>query len=237
MKTPQPLSDGPPLLRWWRRRWVSWPLRCMAALVAVVLCYLLAAVVLAAIPANRHRVAPEEGITIMVLGSGVHTDIAVPGDAAWMEWLDEPDAYPPKWLNFGWGDRRFFLEARTWDELTFPVAWQAAVGRGTSLMHVEKWERLDYPGTQARLVLTPEEYARLCAALKASFRDSSAPHRQRLTGYWGNDFFYEGQGRYSLFRTCNAWTGEMLRHAGIKTGFWTPLESTVFYHLESTAVE
>jgi hypothetical protein len=44
--------------------------------------------------------------------------------------------------------------------------------------------------------------------------------------------FYEANGPYSAFYTCNSWTGEALRAAGVKTGLWTPLSQSVMWRVD-----
>ena len=46
-------------------------------------------------------------------------------------------------------------------------------------------------------------------------------------GYTPRDVFYAATGHYGALRTCNVWTGEALRHAGVRMGRWTPFESDV----------
>jgi hypothetical protein len=37
-----------------------------------------------------------------------------------------------------------------------------------------------------------------------------------------SDAFFEGVGRFHIFRPCNIWVAQGLREAGISTGAWTP---------------
>ena len=73
------------------------------------------------------------------------------------------------------------------------------------------------------VLLRPAEYRRLAAYVRASF--AAEPRRYR--GYDANDVFYAARGRYSALRTCNAWTGDALRQAGVRIGRWTPFPVTV----------
>lgn len=41
-------------------------------------------------------------------------------------------------------------------------------------------------------------------------------------GYGLADTFYAAKGTYSLLYTCNNWTGDALKAAGVRTGWWTP---------------
>jgi 3-dehydroquinate synthetase len=44
------------------------------------------------------------------------------------------------------------------------------------------------------------------------------------------DAFYEANGNYHLFHTCNTWANNGLKAAHQKAAIWTPFESGIFYH-------
>jgi hypothetical protein len=44
--------------------------------------------------------------------------------------------------------------------------------------------------------------------------------------------FYEAVGPYNAFMTCNEWTGRALRHAGVRTGLWTPLSQSIMWRMD-----
>ncbi|MEJ1366515.1 MAG: DUF2459 domain-containing protein, partial [Candidatus Sedimenticola sp. (ex Thyasira tokunagai)] len=56
-------------------------------------------------------------------------------------------------------------------------------------------------------------------------------------GYGVNDSFFEGTGNYNLIRTCNQWTGEALRQAGISVPRWAPFSHTLRWALQSSGTE
>src|SRR5438128_2061596 len=51
-------------------------------------------------------------------------------------------------------------------------------------------------------------------------------------GYTAADTFYEGDGSFSMFFNCNAWTGAALRAGGVRMGLWTPFEQSVMSRLD-----
>jgi uncharacterized protein (TIGR02117 family) len=67
------------------------------------------------------------------------------------------------------------------------------------------------------VMLSPEEYRRLAAYVRATFGEGPSVH-----GYGGHDAFYDARGGYSAVNTCNQWTAGALRAAGVKMGAWTP---------------
>jgi uncharacterized protein (TIGR02117 family) len=208
-----------------------WFLRTFAAFCAVMVGYAVAGAVGGAIPSNAAWRPAARGVRIYVESNGIHTGIVVPKVAAGIDWraLAPPrDLADPRYGGFdhlaiGWGDRAFFLETRTWADVRPGTVLAAAIGSSQTLMHVEHVP-VPAAGTDVRaLVLSEAEYRRLAAFIAASFRPGGA----RYPGYAGYDVFYDARGRYDAVATCNAWTGDALRHAGVRVGAWTPFPGTV----------
>lgn len=211
-----------------RRRKSSWFKRIALALLAIPLAYLAAALIGALIPVNRGWVEPNEGTTIYLADNGVHVDIVVPVQAQGLDWAPLfPGAdfrLPPdgaRWIAFGAGERRVYLNTPTWADVTPRTLW-AALSGGERVMHVE-WVKDPTYATRA-VKLTPEQYRRLWAAIRAGFRldAEGKPIHIDHPGYWGRDAFYEGVGKASAIDTCNQWAASRLRLAGVKVSAWTP---------------
>lgn len=184
-----------------------------------------------AVPTNAAWMPPADGVRILVESNGVHTDLVLPKAAAGVDWRDllrSEDLADPRYAGLdhvavGWGERTFYLETPTWADVRPLTVWQAATGSDRTVLHVEHL-RMPAAADDARVVvLRPEEYRRLAAFVRASFQ-GRAWHR---TGYGRNDAFYAATGRYSAIHTCNSWTGEALRAAGVRVGAWTPFPVTV----------
>ncbi|MBS0430530.1 MAG: TIGR02117 family protein [Proteobacteria bacterium] len=191
-------------------------------------------------PARGDPPAPGSGerITAFVISNGVHTDLVLPLQAGGIDWRAD---FPPSqaraapadaaWIGFGWGDREFYLNTPTWADLTLRRALGALVGANPSLLHVSWLAPAQLrPGSTWQLSLTPAQYARLAAHVRASLpQDRAVP----IPGahYGADDAFYEATGRYHLFETCNTWTGRGLRAAGVTVSRWTPLDFNVTWSL------
>jgi len=186
------------------------------------------------IPVNRDWRPPPPGaeaVTIWVESNGVHTGLILPKAAAGIDWrplappehLRDPRYARRSHLSFGWGERAFYLETPTWADVRPATVLVAAFGSDRTLMHVDHVDR-PRPGDGARPIrLTPAQYRRLAAHIRAGFADRPAA----LPGYFAYDAFYEARGRYSAIRTCNDWTGRALAAAGARVGAWTPFPVTV----------
>ncbi len=210
-------------------------------MLAIPLSYVLAALVLGVIPANRGWQEPPQGITIFVRSNGAHTWVMMPTSNAIMDWRPYAPAahlrdrrYAGDYLAFGYGNRDFYLNTPTWWDLRPRTALAAAFGGGPALVHAEYEHDPRRDEWHRPLTISSEEYRRLAAFIRASFK-TGADGRSRPVlgrGYGRADIFYEAGGRYDMFRTCNEWTGEALRAAGIRTGIWTPLERSIMWRLE-----
>lgn len=215
-------------------------LRLLAVLVALPLPYFTAALIGALVPANAGWRQADRGVTIFVRTNGVHTWIMVPTTAAGVDWrplappshIKDP-RYADNYLAIGYGNRDFYLNTPNWSDLSLRTALAAAFGRGPSLVHVEH-ERSPVPDEYQRpLVLSSSEYRNLAAHIAGSFELDPQGRSKPLIGrgYGPADVFYEARGAYNAYRTCNEWTGEMLRAAGVRVGIWTPLSESVMLRL------
>lgn len=213
----------------------------VGGLLAVPLLYLLAASVLGTIPANPGWHEAKQGIRIFVRTNGVHTWIMVPKVNAEMDWrplvpgehLKDPRWGRGNYVALGYGNRQFYLNTPRWADLTLGNAFWALVGSGDSLIHADHDNDPQPSDTQRPILLSHDEYVRLVTFMRASFRTDAQGRTIPLIGrgYGNSDVFYEAIGSYSAVYTCNSWTGQALRAAGVRTGLWTPLSQSIMWRL------
>lgn len=203
----------------------------VAALLLFLAAYAVAGLIGGAVPVNAGWRPPARGVRIYVESNGVHTGLVVPKVAGGVDWrplvrpehLADPRHGAHPYLSFGWGERAFYLETATWADVRLATVLAAAVGSDRTLVHVDHMPE-PRPGVEVRAItLRPDEYRRLADHIRGTFADR--PRRYR--GYGSYDAFYDARGRYSMRRTCNAWTGEGLAKAGVRVGRWTPFPVTV----------
>ena len=212
----------------------------VAGLLSIPLAYLLAALHLGSIPANRGWHEAREGVPILVRTNGVHTWLMVPLVNADMDWrplvpaahLRDP-RYGGNYVALGYGNREFYLNTPTWADLSLRTALLALFGRGSSLVHADHDSDPQPEDYQRPLTLSHAEYRRLVGFIRASFRYDADGRTIPLIGrgYGPEDMFYEAVGSYNAFRDCNAWTGEALRTAGVRTGIWTPFSQSIMWRM------
>lgn len=217
------------MARWRRKgkagRWVG---RLLTLLLAAPALYLIGALAGSIIAVNGGWTEPRQGTTIFLASNGIHTDIIMPVKADGLDWAPllpksdfaapDPDA---RWIAFGAGEQRVYLNTPTWWDLTPRTIWSALTG-GHEVIHAEYVAEPAYADREIRL--RPEEYRRLWAAVRAGFELSPGGHPVRIDhpGYGPSDAFYRGGGRASMVRTCNSWAATRLRLAGVKTSLWPP---------------
>ena len=225
----------------WRRA-IRILVRLLLALIAVPVTYFVAAAILGAIPANVAWREPERGVQLYVRTNGVHTWILMPKVTPIMDWrpyappghLRDPRYGRGDYIAVGYGNREFYLNTPTWADLTVRRAFYAAFGGGPPLLHVEHDYRPRPTEYTRPLRVTPGQYRRLVDFVRARFRLDRQGRTIPLLGRGYNDWdmFYEANGGYSFVLTCNEWTGRALRHAGVRTGLWTPFSQSVMWRLD-----
>ncbi|WP_233101708.1 TIGR02117 family protein [Variovorax sp. IB41] len=222
-----------------------WLLRLAFTLLGFVLAvglYVLVACALVLWPAHAKPKLPAEApaLEAWVLSNGVHTDLVFPARSAAIDWhqlfpLADFRAVPPdaEFIAIGWGDREFYLHTPTWADLTASRAFGALAGGNRALMHVTYLQRGQMRRGAYKLPLSQAQYAQLVDYVRAALPSGRATP---IAGahYDNQDAFYEAEGGYNLFETCNTWTGRGLRSAGVTVSRWTPFDFNVTWHLQPT---
>ena len=222
------------IARWLRR--FSLLLLGLAVLIAL---YVGTAFALVFWPSHAKATAPAAPyVEAWVLSNGVHTDYVFPVRSALIDWqklfpLADFPAVPPgaEYVALGWGDREFYLHTPTWADLTAARALGALSGRNRALLHVSYLRRDQFGAGAFRLPLSMPQYLRLIEHVRSTLPAGQAT---AIAGahYNAQDAFYEANGAYHLFETCNTWTGRGLRRAGVTVSRWTPFDFAVTWHLQ-----
>ncbi len=193
------------------------------------------------IPINNEFVTAKDGVTIYLTSSAVHADIIVPITTDSLDWqtafsntLFKGDISKASHLAFGWGDRGFFLETETWEDLKLSVGLNALFLPSQSSMHVS-FMRPEHYLDKVAVTITQKQYQKLSNFIDRSFAKGVNGEYVQIHGYayWNNDAFFDAQGRYHLFNTCNSWVGRALRESGIRVPWFTPLPKTPMLYLDN----
>lgn len=209
-----------------------WTYRILEMFLLIVAAWLLFAHALPLARVNSAFRPDPAGIRIFIHSNGVHTDFVLPMRSKIIHW--DSVLHPADFsadtsyshVAIGWGDKGFFMNTPTWADLTFSTAFTAAAGIGESAMHATYYHAAPLPGERTlSFAISKEKYATLVKYILATFRrDGKGVMLINHEGYGLHDRFYEANGTYSLFQTCNEWTGDGMEEAGLPVGVWTPLE-------------
>lgn len=211
--------------------------KAIAALVGFVLLYLFSAYCLSRITVDKEANSKEE-IAIYIKTNGVHTDIVVPVKTDQIDWSTEvkfsntvsrDTSY--QYLAMGWGDKGFYLQTPTWADLKFSVAFKAAFALSTTAIHATFYKTLQEDSACKKIMISREQYARLINYITSSFQKDENGHFINIktnANYGKADAFYEANGSYSMFHTCNTWANSGLKASGQKCCLWTPFDTGIF---------
>ena len=184
----------------------------------------------------------EGDLEIYIQSNGVHTDLCFPYKNEWMDWrslvpsTDFVNNKASQFIAIGWGDKGFFLDTPEWSDLTFSTAFNAAFLPSETAMHVTCFDEAPKESIRrVKIQISSEQYETLIAFTKASFAMDENQEVQLIpnSGYGHFDQFYEANGSYSMFYTCNTWTNEALQQAEIKTGWYALSSEGIMSHLLS----
>jgi|TARA_R110001583_G_C5553525_1_gene400547 hypothetical protein len=138
--------------------------------------------------------------TIYLHDNGRHVDIIMP----------RGDTY----IGYGWGSKTFYLDVPTWSDLTFRACFNAVDKENETLMHVKR--NLVKMEDWVAIPITKYQWNDLSKNITKSFKlDSNAARVVVADGYGSSDLFYEANGEYGWYYTCNTWANEMLKNSGI----------------------
>ncbi len=216
-------------------------LKYLAIFILSLVTYLLIVTLLSLVSVNKDVAENQQEIPIYILTNGVHTDIVLPLKSEHYDWTNQlkPEHTRAKdstyqYAALGWGDKGFYLETPTWADLKASTALKAASGLSSTAMHVTFYKDLKEGKSCKKLQISSDNYKKLILFINESFQTKSGEFLKIETDavYGKHDVFYEANGSYSLFYTCNSWANQALKAANQKAALWTISHSGIFRHYE-----
>lgn len=210
----------------------------LLALIAAPVLYILAGFAGALIPGPVTEVHGALTEQVGLARGPIHYDILLPltpetrAAFGFAESAGLPVQHPQaEWLVVGWGSEAFYTTVGTYSDMRPGVLWRAATGDSAVM-------RLDLAGDVSGIDRI--DWVDVSAAQIAALRETILDALEREAGQpvaippapWGQThIFFRAKGRFNILHTCNAWTGEALRAAGIGFGAWTPTTQAVKFSL------
>lgn len=211
----------------------------LISLISLIALWFCCAWLLPKIKTNSNAIKSQKNITIYVKSNGMHTDIVMPINTDVYDWdsfldktwfLDINETY--QYVSIGWGDKGFYLNTPTMADLKAKTLTNALFGLGSTAMHVTYYKNIKISHLIKQIYISEEAYMNLAAHITKSFYlDNTVPKLIPHPNYGHHDNYFEAKGTYSIFKTCNVWTGDALKVANISIGLWTPLESGIMDNL------
>lgn len=222
-------------------RFIKKLLKYTAIFVLALMTYLLLVTLLSFVSVNEDLAENKKEIPIYILTNGVHTDVVLPLKSEHYDWTNQLKTEHTKakdttmnYVALGWGDKGFYLETPTWADLKTSTALKAASGLSSTAMHVTFYKDLKESNSCKKLQISSDNYKKLILFINESFQTKSGEFLKIETDavYGKHDVFYEANGSYSLFYTCNSWANQALKAANQKAALWTISDSGIFRHYE-----
>ncbi|MCS6852792.1 MAG: TIGR02117 family protein [Gemmataceae bacterium] len=232
-----------------RRRAIRWLIRCLAAVIGVVLApgivYFLIALV-GLIPVNNDFSPTPNGIEIIVTSDILHAELVLPIRNEVVDWTEyfpasdfAGDVSGATHVAVSWGDREFYLSTPTWADTRADTVLRALFWPTVSCAHVSLWFDYTLPPRSRKTTLSSEQYRRLVRHVLGTLQLDESGRPRRIVGaaYGPADAFYEAHGYYHACNTCNSWVGRGLKAAGVRIGWFTPLPGSVLWYLPASRDE
>lgn len=215
--------------------------KTILVLLSLLIIYALAVWLLPFIAVNKNAgTTGDEDVSIFIKTNGVHTDIVVPVKNDRMDWspvikYDHTDAKDStlQYVGIGWGDKGFYLQTPEWKDLKFSVAFKAMFHLGSSAVHATFYNRMVTNEHCKEIKISYAEYDKLVSYIKNTFKTDASGNSINIIsvndGYGATDAFYEANGRYDFFHTCNTWANSALKACDQRACLWTALDKGIFY--------
>jgi uncharacterized protein (TIGR02117 family) len=192
----------------------------------------------------RKWVSSQQGgcnFSVCVQDTGIHTNILVPVHNQLFDWHrylalenigSEHSQY--NYLSFGWGDRDFYMQTPTLQNLDLLITFKALFVPTHSVMYVQGYQTIP-PSLIVKCVkVNSGDYLRLMNFIDSTFKTEENGKKLRIgDGHHPNGGFYAANGSYSILRNCNSWTASGLRKADVNTPLWDGLSSAIMWQMRS----
>ncbi|ADX68589.1 TIGR02117 family protein [Weeksella virosa] len=186
---------------------------------------------------SRKTVLPKETDKptklIFIRSNKVHTDLVLPVETSQINWAKLFPYTDTKgkdthfeYVGIGWGDKGFYLDTPEWKDLKPSTAFVAATGLGEAALHVTYYKDMKEDELTRAIWVSDAQYQSIINSIKETiiWQNNHPIYIETNAQYGEDDAFYEANGKYSIFYTCNTWTNNVLKKAGLKASFWAAFD-------------
>ena len=133
-------------------------------------------------------------------------------------------------IMVGLGDRDVYINSPTLGDIKLGHALKAVFWPTKRVLHAAP---LNEVGTDwIKLNLCPDQLADIETYMLSSLsrREDGLSRIVEGATYWGVDRFFEADGHYTAFNSCNNWVNGAMKAAGLKAPLWSPFSQGITYH-------
>ncbi len=181
---------------------------------------------------------------VYLSSDGFHTNFFIPVETTVFNWrtvfnLDVIANRPSpsyQYLQFGWGDRIFYTETPSWDQVKPSNALRALFywNNDTALFIKGHNTLPHFPNEEMKCVkLDRTDYLALMQFLENTLQGNKANPHRIASGQDQDSGFFSANGKYSILTTCNDWTAQGLRVANVNTPLWGGLARPIMMQLRN----
>lgn len=155
----------------------------------------------------------KKGKKLYICKDAIHSDYV-------FESNDMKDMFEPKdkYVKIGWGDRKIFLETKSWDKLKLIDFMMAFFGLNKTVLRVEFLNEIPKNSKEINIDELQLE------VLKIHIKDSNNGKLiKKKKEYYQIGDYYESNLRYNCITNCNNWINQGFRLAQITNRIWCPI--------------
>jgi len=152
---------------------------------------------------------------VVVVNNGWHSGVVFrTADIDTAVWPESSTFSDFAYIEVGWGDEAFYRSSN-------PGLWhhiKAALWPTPSVLHVGGYDRIErhYNKSQTYMLrLQKEKYDNMCGYIQRQYEKREGKSVVLGKGLFPNSLFYRSSQAYHIAKTCNVWTAEVLKEAGI----------------------
>jgi len=200
-------------------------------LLSPVVLYIVISFVLLLIPLKSQ--CAKETRSIYIYQDIAHTEIMIPVNYFPLSYQKHfPNLLKGQnhgFLAFSYGDKEFMMKVPTWNELDFGIAVKSLFLNTPGLLRVGHYSAINKKES-VEIKLSTTCLKKLHTSILNSFSEKNSKFQRYFDHYkHPKVFYFQAKKSYNLFHTCNSWTGNKLKDAGLKVPYLTPFSQQVIY--------
>ncbi len=201
----------------------------------MIVFYAVSALICAILPVGRKNFSSGESRQVYICADAVHSDVVLPLHDDSVNWkkyfgdLVDPTLPADAYLEIGWGDQVFFTQYQTWTDVRIKGVFAALTGQNPTALRVLLMNEPKNDTSCVSLLMGREARIKLAQYVAANLKHPAVPTvvKSRYEAY------FETQGTYGPFSTCNQWTSTGLGVAGESHALFSPFSFGVMWPLRN----